>query len=80
MSFQRHAGAFHGVLVSNRLDTSGLLIISRYIYGLHSFLLHVWPLLSSRRFLGLPIGRLTAFSLSMDLKEAAKSSAITPLK
>ena len=28
---------FHGVLVSNRLDTSGLLIIRRYIYGLHRF-------------------------------------------
>ena len=27
----------HGVLVSNELDTCGLLTISRYIYGLHRF-------------------------------------------
>ena len=70
----------HCVLVSNRLDTCGLLTIRRYIYGPCRFAL-AWPLLSSRHFLGFPIGCLTVFSLSSDLKEAAtRSSVITWLK
>ena len=65
----------NGVLVSNLLDTHGLLAVS--MYGPRRFV-PAWLLLLSRWFLD---GYLTIFSLSVDLREAATySSVITWLK
>ena len=73
MSF-RGMPNFLSSLVSNRPDICGLLTISRYMWCYLDVLLvflrlaipFEWAL-----FLGLPIGHLTVFSLSVDLKEAA---------
>ena len=65
---------FHGALASNRLDIHGLLSIRRYMWCYLDVLLvflHLAIAFERALFPGLPIGRLTVFSLSMDLKEAA---------
>ena len=64
----------HGALASNRLDICGLLTISRYMWCNLDVLfvfLHLAIAFERALFQGLPIGRLTIFSLSVDLKEAA---------
>ena len=64
----------HDALASNRLDIRGLLTISRYMWCNLDVLLVFLRLavaFEQALFPGLPIGRLTVFSLSMDLKEAA---------
>ena len=63
----------HGALASNRLDIRGLLTISRYMWCYLDVLLVFLRLaiaFERALFPGLPIGRLTVFSLSVDLKEA----------
>ena len=67
---QRAAGA----LASNRLDIRGLLTVSRYIWCYLDVLLVLLRLaiaFERALFPDLPICRLTIFSLSVDLKEAA---------
>ena len=63
----------HGVLVSIKWTQLTLVVSSPQQVATSmvfvGFLLHAWPLLSSRCFLGLSIGCLTVFSLSVDLKE-----------
>ena len=64
----------HGALASNRLDIRGLLTISRYMWCYLDVLLVFLRLaiaFERALFLGLPTGRLTVFSLSVDRKEAA---------
>ena len=64
----------HGALASNRLDIHGLLTISRYMWCYLDVLLVFLRLaiaFERALFPGLPIGCLTVFSLSVDLKEAA---------
>ena len=63
----------HGALASNRLDIHGLLTISRYMWCNLDVLLVFLRLaiaFEQALFPGLPIGHLTVFSLSVDLKEA----------
>ena len=60
-----------GVLVSNRLDTRGLLIISRYIYGLRWFPSACMAIAFKQALSGCPHRLLDRLSLSLDLKEAA---------
>ena len=63
----------YGVLASNRLGIRGLFIVSRYMWCYLDTLLVLSLAIAFKRALlpGLPIGRLTVFSLSVDLKEAA---------
>ena len=66
----------HGALASNRLDIRGLLTISRYMWCYLDVLLvflslHLAIVFERVLFPDLSIGRLTVFSLSVDLKEAA---------
>ena len=64
----------HGALASNRLDICGLLTISRHMWCYLDVLLVFLCLaivFERALFLGLPIGCLTVFSLSVILKEAA---------
>ena len=69
----------HGALVSNRLDIRGLLTISRYMWcNLDVFLVFL-PLAIAFEcvlFPGLPIGRLTVISLSVDRKEEATYTVV----
>ena len=67
----------HSALASNRLDIRGLLILSRYMWCYLDVLLVFLSLrlagiaFERALFPDLSIGRLTVFSLSVDLKEAA---------
>ena len=66
--------SLHGALASNRLDIRGLLTISRYMWCYLDVLLVFLRLaiaFERALFLGLLVGRLTVFSLSVILKEAA---------
>ena len=63
----------HGALASNKFDIRGLLTV-RYMWCNLDVLLvflHLAIAFERALFLGLPIGRLTVFPLSIDLKEAA---------
>ena len=71
----------HGALASNRLDIRGLLTISRYMWCYLNVLLVFLSLrlaIAFERvlFSDLSIGRLTVFSLSVDLKEAVMWSSV----
>ena len=73
---QNNTLLLHSALASNRLDIHGLLTISRYMWHNLDVLLVFLRLAIAfeqvlKVFPGLPIGCLTVFSLSMDLKEAA---------
>ena len=75
----------HGALASNRPDIRGLLTISRYMWcNLDVVLVFLCLAIAFERVLfpGLPIGRFTVFSLSVDLKEQRRSPLcyITRLK
>ena len=69
----------HSALASNRLDIRGLLTISRYMWCNLDVLLVFLRLaiaFEQALFPGLPIGCLTIFSLSVDLKEATTQSSV----
>ena len=66
--------SLHGALASNRPEIRGLLTTRRYMWCYLDILLVFLRLaiaFERALFLGLPTGRLTVFSLSVDRKEAA---------
>ena len=73
---EQRAALLHSALTSNRLDICGLFTISRYMWCYLDVLLASGHCFWVDAFPGLTIGRLTVFSLSVDLKEAATWSSV----
>ena len=74
-STEQCAAFAHGALATNRLDIRGLLIISRYMWCYVDVLVFLRLAIAFKQalFPGLPIGRLTVDSLSVDLHEGSSN-------